>query len=106
MTVKPISSLEEFKKIIAEDKHSVFDFWATWCGPCRMISPVFEQLAQKPENEHVQFYKVDVDEAPEIAQEVGIRAMPTFLLFKSGEQVGSTMGANPPQLQALVQKAV
>jgi thioredoxin 1 len=55
------------------DKTAVFDFWATWCGPCRVISPVFEKISDQYAD--VAFYKVDVDQLPDISQEVGIRAV-------------------------------
>ncbi|KAH9854366.1 thioredoxin-like protein [Lenzites betulinus] len=84
------------------DKPAVFDFWATWCGPCRIISPVFEQLSEKF-GDKVAFYKVDVDEAQDIAQEVAVRAMPTFAAFKGGEKIGEVVGASPPNLQNLIQ---
>ena len=61
------------------DKPAVFDFWATWCGPCRVISPIFEQLeSQFPA---VGFYKVDVDEAQDISEEVGVRAVSVYVLL-------------------------
>lgn len=58
---------------IAKDEYTVFDFWATWCGPCKVISPIFERF----ENiySHIKFYKVDVDSAEEISQEVQVRAV-------------------------------
>ncbi|TFK89840.1 thioredoxin [Polyporus arcularius HHB13444] len=104
MVVKVVSSLEEFKQIIDGDKPAIFDFWATWCGPCKIISPVFEKLSEAAEGK-VDFYKVDVDEAQEIAQEVGVRAMPTFAAFHKGQKVKEVVGANPPALQALVDSA-
>ncbi|RPD64761.1 thioredoxin [Lentinus tigrinus ALCF2SS1-7] len=100
MVVKVVSSLEEFKTIINGDKPAVFDFWATWCGPCKLISPIFEKLSEQ--TDAVDFYKVDVDEAQDIAQEVGVRAMPTFMAFKQGNKVKEVVGANPPALQGLV----
>jgi thioredoxin 1 len=61
---------------INSSKPAVVDFWATWCGPCRIISPIFEKLSEKAEfADNVEFYKVDVDEQERIAEEVGIRAV-------------------------------
>jgi len=102
MGVTPIDSYDEFKKIINSGKVVIIDFWATWCGPCNVISPVFEQLSNMHINDDVEFYKVDVDAQTEIAQEAGIKAMPTFIAFKNGEQIGSTVGASPPKLTELV----
>jgi len=104
MVVKEIRSLEEFKEIISRDKVSIFDFWATWCGPCKTISPIFEGFAAAEEFASVDFYKVDVDAASDIAQEVGIRAMPTFTAFKNGARVEDIVGANPKGLQSLIAK--
>ncbi|OCH89728.1 thioredoxin [Obba rivulosa] len=101
--VKPVQSIDEFKQIISGNKVAVFDFWATWCGPCRVISPIFEKLASQTDG--VDFYKVDVDEQPEISQEVGVRAMPTFIAFKNGAKIGEVVGANPAKLQELIQKS-
>jgi len=59
----------------------VIDFWATWCGPCRVISPVFEQLSEQGEYTGIKFHKVDVDEQEAISQEVGIRAVRCYASF-------------------------
>ncbi|KAA1477212.1 thioredoxin [Dentipellis sp. KUC8613] len=100
MPVIPVNSVAEFHKLINGDKTVIFDFWATWCGPCRVISPIFEQLSSKYPN--AEFYKVDVDEQADIAQEVGVRAMPTFIAFKNGQKLDEVVGANPPNLERLI----
>ncbi|KAF9073768.1 thioredoxin [Rhodocollybia butyracea] len=105
MVVKAIESHQEFTAIINSGKTVFIDFWATWCGPCRMISPVFETMSEEAElKEKVEFYKVDVDEQPDISQEVGIRAMPTFMAFKDGNKIDELVGARPADLQTLVRK--
>ncbi|KAF8523222.1 thioredoxin-like protein [Gautieria morchelliformis] len=103
MVVKAVTSLTEFKEIISSGKVSVFDFWATWCGPCRVISPIFEKLSA--ENDTLDFYKVDIDEQPDISQEVGIRSLPSFMVFKDGEKVADMIGALPKDLGNLVENA-
>ncbi|KAH9164515.1 putative thioredoxin [Lactarius sanguifluus] len=105
MSVKAITSYAEFQQIINSGKVVAIDFWAVWCGPCRAISPIFEKLAGHPEHAGVEFYKVDVDSQSEISQEVGIRAMPTFLVFKNGTKVNELVGAAPAELEKLVVEA-
>ncbi|KAG9124167.1 hypothetical protein FRC07_012609 [Ceratobasidium sp. 392] len=104
MGVTPITSAKQFNELINQDKPIVIDFWATWCGPCRQISPKFE--AHSTSEDKVEFYKVDVDEQPDIAAAVGVRAMPTFSAFKKGEKIGEVTGAFPDKLKALVETAV
>lgn len=97
---------EQFKELINGNKPVIIDFWATWCGPCRVISPIFEKLSDEPAYGDVGFYKVDVDENALISQEVGIRAMPTFVLFRNGIKIGEVVGANPQGLENFVAQAV
>ncbi|KAF7513078.1 thioredoxin trx1 [Endocarpon pusillum] len=92
----------DFDKAIADagDSLVVLDCFATWCGPCKVIAPKVVQLAK--EFQDARFYKIDVDEVSDVAQELGIRAMPTFLLFKNGEKVGEVVGANEKALKAAI----
>ena len=78
---------------------TVIDFWAEWCGPCRMISPIVEELAQEYEGK-VLVGKVDVDTNPEISMKYGIRSIPTILFLKNGEVVDKHVGATSKQVLA------
>lgn len=82
----------------------VIDCFATWCGPCKTIAPEVVKLAHAYPG--ARFFKLDVDEVPDLAQELGVRAMPTFLLFKGGKQVDEVVGANKSALEAAVKKHV
>ncbi|HGZ70832.1 MAG TPA: thioredoxin [Nitratifractor sp.] len=82
---------ENFKETIGEGV-ALVDFWAPWCGPCRMIAPVIEELAEDYEGK-AKICKVNTDEQPAIAGEYGIRSIPTILFFKDGELVDQMVGA-------------
>lgn len=90
--VSQISTSTEFDSAINVDKLVVVDFFATWCGPCKMIAPMLEKFAA--EYAQADFYKVDVDQLPAVAQKMEVSAMPTLLFFKNGKQVGKVVGAN------------
>ena len=81
------------------------DFWAPWCGPCKMVSPLLEELAGAYEGK-VTFTKMNVDENQQVPAKYGIRAIPTLLLFKSGEVLDKLVGAVPKtQVEALLSKS-
>ncbi|EHK98740.1 Thioredoxin-like protein [Glarea lozoyensis ATCC 20868] len=102
MGVHNLSSGEAFKSAITENKVVVLDCFATWCGPCKVIAPTVVKFSDEFPSIH--FVKIDVDEVPDVAQELGIRAMPTFLIFKDGEKVQEVVGANPQALKAAIDK--
>jgi len=103
MVVKEIGNPAEFKEYVGKDNLTVVDFYAVWCGPCKVISPVVNKLSD--EYKDVNFVKVNVDELGAVSEEVGIRAMPTFILFRGGEKVAEIVGANPHALKSAIEKA-
>lgn len=98
--LKHINSAAEFDSAIKEGTVLV-DFFATWCGPCKMLSPVLEEVAN--ENPNIAVLKIDVDEVGELAARYGIQAIPTLMLFKNGQRVETRMGyQNKNQLLAFI----
>ena len=93
-----VHNIEEFKERIAQGRVLV-DFFATWCGPCKMLSPILEEVDQRGEAGDLLIVKVDVDEASDIAIKFGIQSIPTLILFENGEMVKHALGYMPkPQL--------
>lgn len=85
---------ENFKSTLeGSDKLIIVDFYADWCGPCKMVSPIMEEIAE--ENEDLEVYKVNIDDSPEIAKEFSVRSIPTIMSFKDGEVHKITIGAQP-----------
>ncbi|MBP1617308.1 MAG: trxA [Bacteroidetes bacterium] len=88
-----------FEEIIGSDKPVVIDFWAEWCGPCRMVGPIVEELSKEYDGKVV-IGKVDVDSNDEITAKFGIRNIPTILFFKNGEVVDKQVGATQKSVLA------
>lgn len=102
--VSTVSSKAEFQEALKHDGLVVVDFFATWCGPCKMIAPLLDKFSK--EYTSAKFIKVDVDEVGEVAQEYEVSSMPTIIFFKNGEIVQKVIGANPNALkQALAANA-
>jgi|TARA_B110000438_G_scaffold301521_1_gene356629 thioredoxin 1 len=92
---KPVEITDSnFEEIINSEKPVLVDFWAEWCGPCKMIGPLVEELANEFEGKAI-IGKVDVDANPEVSAKFGIRSIPTLLVFKGGEIVDKQVGAVP-----------
>lgn len=99
--LKHVNNRDEFNELIKEGTVLV-DFFATWCGPCKMLSPVLEELSEESD---VLIVKVDVDEAGPLAAQYGIQAVPTLMLFKNGQRVDVRMGyQNKNQLLAFIKQ--
>jgi thioredoxin len=96
-----------FENDVLKSKEPVLiDFWAPWCGPCRAIAPVVEQLAKEYEGK-VRMVKVNIDDNPRVPTQYDVRSIPTLLLFKDGKVLGQIVGAVPkPKIEELVKKAL
>ena len=81
------------QEVLQADKTVLVDFWASWCGPCKMLSPVIEEIAD--ERSDIKVGKVNIDEHPELAQKYGVMSIPTVLVIKDGEEVNKSVRAVP-----------
>ncbi|VEU20976.1 DEKNAAC101850 [Brettanomyces naardenensis] len=100
--VKEITSATQFQNEVLKDKASFVDFYATWCGPCKAMSPFIEKFSDSYKD--INFYQVDVDQFSDLSVEYGITAMPTFVLFKDGEVSLNSVGANPHAVENMLKK--
>ena len=97
MAVSKVSDADFEAQVLKSDKPVVVDFWAEWCGPCRLIAPALEEIAAGSLNGKVKIVKLNVDENPATAAKYGIMSIPTLMLFKNGELASRQVGAAPKQ---------
>ncbi len=89
------------EEVIRSDRPVLLDFWAPWCGPCRMVGPILDEIAQ--ERTDIKVGKVNVDEQPELAGQFGVMSIPTMVVMKGGKVVNQALGARPKsQILALL----
>ena len=106
MSTKHFSAVDFEDEVLKNEKPVLVDFWATWCGPCRMIAPIIDQLANEYDGRAV-VGKVDVDEEPELARRYGVMSIPTLVVIKNGEVVNKVIGAVPkPKLAAMLDEVL
>ena len=90
------------EEVLKSDIPVLVDFWATWCGPCRMLAPIIEEIANEYEGK-IKVGKVDVDQQAEIAMKYGIMSIPTLIYFKDGQPVAQSLGYKPKaQIEAMI----
>lgn len=106
--IKHPKTNEEFEKIIASGKPVLVDYFATWCGPCQMMGPILDDMAENYKNiDKVEIVKVDIDELRKPAEKYNIMSVPTFMLFKDGKDVETMVGMrSQDDLEAKLDKLV
>jgi thioredoxin 1 len=105
---KPVEINEaKFDEVVLKAKTPVLvDFWAPWCGPCRMVAPIVEELANEYEGK-VSFFKLNVDDNPKIASKFGVMSIPTLIIFKNGQLASNIVGFRPkPELKKSIDTAL
>ena len=90
MSVLHITKENFENEVLKSDRPVLLDFWASWCGPCRMVSPIIDEIAEGTTDKKV--CKINVDEQPELAQAFGVMSIPTLVVMKDGEVVGQSVG--------------
>lgn len=93
MAILTVTAENFEQEVLNSDKPVLLDFWATWCGPCKMVSPIVDEIAE--ENTEIKVGKVNVDEQGELAQKFGVMSIPTLLVIKDGQVATRSVGAKP-----------
>ncbi|KAI0193400.1 thioredoxin-like protein [Xylaria flabelliformis] len=106
MTVHNIETKAAFDEAVKKYPVVIVDAFATWCGPCKAIAPIVAKMSEEDRFKDFHFVKIDVDHLPDLSQELGITAMPTFIAFKDGDVNGRVTGAIPQEVMNLVTKQI
>lgn len=101
-----VTSQDFEKEVLQSETPVLLDFWAEWCGPCKMVSPILDQLSDEYDGK-LKIAKVNVDENPEVAAQYRVRGIPTILILKNGQVEETFVGAKPKsELQSLIEKHI
>ena len=96
MSLVNLNSENFTKEVLEEEKPVLIDFWAEWCGPCRMMAPVVDEIAESMQDS-VKVCKVNIDENQELAEKYEVMSIPTFIVIKNGKETGRTIGVQPKE---------
>ena len=104
--IKTITNDNFEQEVLHSDKPILIDFWAEWCGPCRTLAPIFDDVA-KMYNKQIHFGKINIDESQQLAAKYGVMSIPTLILFKNGQTEATKMGVlSKTQLSAFIEEHI